>query len=420
MYGIKKCSGGCLYCSAASTMRYRDAKNGNEATFKINKNKLKKRILEYTEVEKLLRNGDSVELGIDIWGGNPLENFKEFKETVEFCQNELKEFYNIKLHTSGNGLELQSNDLVEYLINNNIHYQLSHDGLGQWIRTGEIDPIYWDKTRYNIVKLAKLGILDWINTTLNNRNYSIFSNMEYWNKWRLENGLMDKDMYIKLNHIYEGTPPVDKVWQGKDIESTAVGVSPCKKGEVIGDLNFTGQNLINYMHEFRKAAIICCAPGIKNNPEWAPFYNYLSSEANRWRPLSDEKEASCKCRLFQMGEIDKNFAIDTLGEYCQCNLIDSSTTVKNPTGKRPKKCDDCVYKMQDYCFPCGSETARETCEYTYQFCQAIEEIQQLKNVIQSIYDVNQSCNCNESSNCKKDCSNKESNEPVYCVKNYSL
>lgn len=35
MYGIKKCSGGCLYCSAASTMRYRDAKNGNEATFKI-------------------------------------------------------------------------------------------------------------------------------------------------------------------------------------------------------------------------------------------------------------------------------------------------------------------------------------------------------------------------------------------------
>ena len=76
-----------------------------------------------------------------------IHTFEEFKKTVEFCQNELKEFSQVVLHTSGNGLELQSNDLVEYLIDNNIHYQLSHDGLGQWMRTGEIDPLYWDKTK---------------------------------------------------------------------------------------------------------------------------------------------------------------------------------------------------------------------------------------------------------------------------------
>ena len=46
------------------------------------------------------------------------------------------------------------------------------------MRTGLIDPLYWDKTKDNIVKLTRLGILDWINTTLNGRNYSFFENME--------------------------------------------------------------------------------------------------------------------------------------------------------------------------------------------------------------------------------------------------
>lgn len=421
MYGIKKCSGGCVYCSAASTMGYRDTKNGNRKTFKLDVEKTKQRIKEYTEIEQVLKNGDAAELHIDIWGGNPLENFEEFKKTVEFCQNELKEFSQVFLHTSGNGLELQSNDLVEYLIDNDIHYQLSHDGLGQWMRTGEIDPLYWDKTKDNIVKLARLGILDWVNTTLNNRNYSLFANMEFWNKWRSENNLMDKNIYIKLNHIYEGTPPIEKPWYGKDIVPTTAGVSPCKHGEIIGDLNFTGQNLINYMHEFRKMAIICSTPGIENSPEWAPFVSYIMNEVGRWRVLNSEEEAGCNCRLFQMGLIDRLFAIDTTGEYCQCNLIDSSSTVKNPSGKRPKKCETCVYKLQDFCLPCGSETARETCEFSYQFCQVMEEYQQMMSVIQTICNLNDNnCNCNGDCNCNGECNNQKDREPVYCVKNYTL
>ena len=138
MYGIRKCRGSCLYCSAASTMNYNE--DGNKNTFKFDKEKTKKRILEYTNAEEDLKENQSISLKIDIWGGNPLENFSEFKQIVEFCQNELKEFKEISLHTSGNGLELRDNEKVQYLIDNNIHYQLSHDGCGQFIRTGLIDP----------------------------------------------------------------------------------------------------------------------------------------------------------------------------------------------------------------------------------------------------------------------------------------
>ena len=251
MYGIHKCSGTCLYCSAASTMNYNE--DGNKNTFKFDKEKTKKRILEYCDMEFSLKEGHSVALAIDIWGGNPLENFNEFKQVVDFCENELKEFKLITLHTSGNGLELRDNERVQYLIDHKIHYQLSHDGCGQFLRTGIIDPLYWDETKDNIVKLTRLGILDWINTTLNGRNYSFFENMNFWNRWRKENDLVEitssRDFTIKLNHIYEGTPPITKKWIFNDIETDYKGVVPLKKGEEIGDLNIHGQALNQYMHE---------------------------------------------------------------------------------------------------------------------------------------------------------------------------
>ena len=91
----------------------------------------------------------------------------------------------------------------------------------------------------------------------------------------------------------------------------------------------------------------------------------------------DEKGGFGSCRAFQTGLIDKNFAIDTSGEYCQCNLIDSSSTVKNPKGIRLKKCESCEYNRQSECFPCGSEIMDEECEFCYAWCQTLEELAQL-------------------------------------------
>ena len=115
-----------------------------------------------------------------------------------------------------------------------------------------------------------------------------------------------------------------------------------------------------------------------------------------------------------MGLIDKTFAIDTIGEYCQCNLIDSSSTVKNPEGIRPKECETCEYKMADECFHCGSEII-DRCVMQIEFMRCLQEFEQLRCLIDSkLQQVNNSCNCNGDCNCEKDKS------PVYCVKNYSL
>lgn len=425
MYGIRKCSGNCLYCSAASTMAYRDKKNGNKKSFRFDKEKTKKRILEYTGVLENLKNNESTELSIDIWGGNPVENFEEFKQVVDFCYNDLKEFHFVKLHTSGNGLELQSDDIVQYLIDNNIHYQISHDGLGQWLRTGEIDPFYWDKTKNNIAKMVKMGLLDWINCTLNEYNHSFFENIKYFNKWRKDYDILQYPLYIKLNHIAPGSETVDKKWYGKDIQGNIPGTKPCKKGQVIGDLCFSKESLTQYFHELRKLALICMAPGMGNSEYYGPYVEYITEQVGRWNVVKDDAGVG-SCRSFQMGIRDTNFAIDTIGEYCQCNLVDSSAEVKNHTGWRPDECKDCIYTNQAECYHCGSEKMT-VCNkgYDYQWCQVLEEFAQLKELLASLRNENNQnheCNCNGDGCCGGECSceSDKNKDAVYCVKNYRL
>ena len=406
MNGIRKCSGSCLYCSAASTMNYR-AKD-NQTSFIFNKEKTKKTILEYckTVLEQDRKKGEGTTINIDIWGGNPVENFKPFKEVVAFCENDLKEFKIVKLHTSGNGLELQSRDIVDFLINHNIHYQLSHDGLGQWLRTGEIDPLYWDKTKDNIAELTKKGILDWINCSLTARNPSFFDNIDYWNKWRKEINLDNKiDLTIKLNHIYDGTPPIEKKWTGKDN-------AQIKNGEIIGDLNLHGETLQEYLHEFRKLALICHTPGVREGWEFKPFCNYIFGQTGRFKIYKDENELG-SCTKFQRGITKTNFAIDTKGNYCQCNLIDSDGKVKNEKAQMPDYCKGCIYEKTLECNTCGSENFPEKCEYKWWWNKTLEETFQMIQLIDAYENLlknnnTHQCNCNKP------------DEPVFCVKGYRL
>lgn len=404
MNGIKKCSGSCLYCSAASTMNYRS--KDNKTTFVFDKEKTKKRILEYTKDVFDKANGLPVELNVDVWGGNPVENIEPFKQCVDFLENDLKEFAFVHIHTSGNGLELQDKDIVDYLMQHGIHYQLSHDGLGQWLRTGDIDPLYWDKTKDNIALLTREGLLDWINCTLSARNPSFFDNIEYWNKWRDTFKLADKKITIKLNHIYDGTKPIEKKWLGKDNDYI-------KHGEVIGDLCFHGEVLQNYLHEFRKLSYICMTPGIENNLHFNVFAGYIKGQYDRMKFINEPREAG-SCVAFQRGLQDKNFAIDTKGEYCQCNLIDSDSKVHNPTAKQADYCKGCRFEKMAECNPCGSEDFPEKCEYHWWWALTLEEtwqVIQLTQNLQAMNNNNNQCNGNE-------CHCKEKGEPVFCVKGY--
>ena len=393
MHGIHKCSGTCYYCSAAKSMSYRD--QANKSTFKKDWDKAEEKIFEFF---KKMGWDESCEgnanCAVDVWGGNPVENKEPFKETIEFLETRIKpHFHNFIIHTSGNGLELQHKGLVKYLKDHNIHYQLSHDGLGQWQRTPGIDPLYWDKTRDNIIDLVNSGNLDWINCTLSYRNYSFFANIEYWNKWRKDAGIWDKPITIKLNHIYPGTLPVDKVYDGPDdLELTHGQIC---NGEIIGDLNFRGEEMNEYLHEFRKLALICLLPDIGKNKWFAPYINYISGQMWRYQELKPGMSPGM-CRDFQKGLIDYNFAIDTLGEYSQCNLIDSSSTVLNATAAQPEYCKGCKYEKQSECNSCGSENPEPydpktgRCTYKYQWLNTLEEFAQLKVLLDA---QGKKCNC---------------------------
>lgn len=113
-----------------------------------------------------------------------------------------------------------------------------------------------------------------------------------------------------------------------------------------------------------------------------------------------------------MGLIDKTFAIDTIGEYCQCNLIDSSSTVKNPNGLRPAECETCEYKMMAECHPCGSEM-QTSCNWTKEFVRALIEIKQVRETFDAtIKNNNLTKNCN--------CSDTQKKKTVFCVRDYIL
>lgn len=407
MNGIKKCSGGCLYCSAASTMNYRS--KDNETTFVIDKENLRK-TLDNHESIIAARNMPTKTVHIDIWGGNPLENFGPFKETVDFL-HEYFVGYNYDFCTSGNGLELQSDDFVQYLIDNNIHYQLSHDGLGQWMRTGEIDPLYWDKTKDNVAKLARLGNLYAINATLNRYNYSFFKNIEYFNKWRREIGIMgQRTLNIKLNHIYDGTPDLEAKnifghWQD--------GYREDLKGTVIGSLSFRGKVLDEYLHEFKMLYEMLQSGSVANSDEYSTYTNYILEQAGRWRELNGEDDLNAgSCRNFQRGLIKQTFVIDTKGKYSQCNLIDSDITVKNPGGYQPEYCRECRFRMQSECNPCGSEPFAKECEFHYKWCLLLEEINCRKQY-SGKSSCNGNCNCNKPQEFKKEIT-------ISCENNFSF
>ena len=81
------------------------------------------------------------------------------------------------------------------------------------------------------------------------------------------------------------------------------------------------------------------------------------------------------------------------------------------TGKRLSECEDCEYTRQAECFPCGSEDFPKKCDYMYAWCQTLEELAQLREVI-NFYDSIKSDYTN------KQCTHEKNS--VFCVKNYSL
>ena len=295
------------------------------------------------------------EWNIDTWGSDPVTNFQCLKDLTAALKD-IAERYNKKLHlsTSTNGLPLIRDDITEWLLNNDISIQLSHDGLGQKYRTGNFNPLDLD----NVKRLMRAGKLLCINATLNAKNYSLFSNMNYFNSylkkifpevWQTENKeekerwlVIYRKLYIKLNHIMDedGSP-----------------------------FNFTGRILDDYIDEWFKIWRKDFSGGC-SYLEYMPYMRYIREQFTRGNNFNGNGN---KCRAFQIGAIKKGDHIDSTGRYCQCNLIDADHSVANPENKLPDYCKGCKYERSGECNMCGSVKKRsDKCEYYYRWNQFLE------------------------------------------------
>lgn len=357
MYGVHKCTGSCVYCSAASPQGYLEPTQKNN--FVIEPEKIDEKVIDYFKKAFGIdvTTNHNFDIQIDMWGSNPLSNFEEFVQTMKYCKSLDRFFHKVILCTSGNGLELASEKVMNLIIENDIHYQLSHDGLGQWQRTGDIDPLYWSYTKDNIAKLFKLGLVRNVNCTLSERNWSFYSNYHYWKKYFSENGITNIPI-VKLNKVAPGTQPVNKPWTGKDNPQI-------KHGEIIGNQCIT-ENVDKYFAEWKKMYFDDSVP--------KEYKTYFNTQLQGYKHLGENMKNNQSCFKFQHGYQDYNFAIDTMGYYCECNLIDHDQHCNGRGKVQPEECKNCRFKDTTECNSCDTEKYEPKCIFRKKQCEMLESL----------------------------------------------
>lgn len=349
---VDVCSGHCRYCTPASCMSYKQLNMNNMDNIEkmlreVDKINYKKWERDWEAVYKTIKydprfNEDVYNnIHFDLWGADPVTNLLIMKETVA----KLKEIASrlnctATFSSSTNGLPLIRNDIYNFIVENRISIQLSHDGVGQYIRTNDIDPLDFDNTK----DLIRLGLLKCINATLNGQNPDLFENMNFFYQKLYKNEYTRsryKGLYIKLNHISE-TPNVT-------------------------EFTLTGRSLDTFMHGWQIVARRL-SNGSLNGAEFTPFIHYFITETKRYGKLKNFYSSANNCRDFQIGVKDYSHHIDTIGKYSQCNLIDSYTNVANKSNNLPDICKDCKYKLSSECNICGQMGHRtDRCEFNYRW-----------------------------------------------------
>lgn len=317
----------------------------NYKTFKYDWEKL----YETLDTDKRMKANEPVHF--DLWGGDPLTNFKCLKDTVKALKKWAKiRHKKISISTSTNGLPLLRKDIVKYIRKEHIQLQLSHDGLGQEVRTNKINPLDFEVTQ----QLIKEGLLTAINATLTGQNYSLWANMNYFNSYlkkifpkvysktemadKKESDIF-KRLYIKLNHIMDSDY----------------------------DFKFSGRALDDYIQEWFQLLTKDCKENMARYVEYMPYMRYIREQFRRGSNL---KGAGNLCRAYQVGANDYSDHLDTTGRYTPCNLCDADHNVENPENKLPDYCKGCKYEKSGECNMCGGLShRRDKCEYFYRWNQ---------------------------------------------------
>lgn len=407
-FNVSRCPQFCTYCSAASIMNYemgvkKDVKAMEEIDNYVFEKEYK---ADWKAVAETIKNDPQIinekknkYIHFDLWGADSTTNLRMIEDMrvnlTKIC-NDLG-YENISFSDSTGGIGLLRDEVADYHRKHNIHIQLSHDGLGQFLRTRDIDILAYDNTK----ALIKEGILNAVNTTLNFYNCNMMANFRFWDDYLKQlfpniysptaiateqETKIWQGLYIKLNHIYNGTPPSPAINKEGIFNSKKYGQLA---GEPLGDFNLINDReraekykipemahvLDDYIHSYIMLI------GKMGTLSAMPFYNYLNEQLKRFCIKKDDNEKTGSCRAYQrfrhnIGEKrsqnSTTFVIDTLGRYSECNLIDSRHVVKNPGGVQPKYCSSCVYKNSSECLTCGCEDFPDHCEYAYRWNQLIE------------------------------------------------
>lgn len=439
MNGIQSCSHGCLYCSAASTLDYTQGINKNDvinSLEKIDEKTFSEFQADFPKLQETLEHNDrfkrakriqekdgiQAQVHIDLWGGDPVTNHLATQEVVAFLEDFFinKNGMKLSINTSTGGYPLARNDIKDFIMEHKMTCQISHDGIGQWMRTGDTDPLYDKPFCDNISDLFRSGNLNMVNCCLNFYNGDVFANQKYWNDYFKQIKMpldLYKRLYIKLNRVYDGVYDLkalnkrgrfrDKMY--KELENVPLGNvnhhnwKNANTGNTELD-HLLAHELDDYINDWYRIALFMNDPITYNDINFKPFRSYLSEQINRWRWLDSKSNANGICRRYQLAVHNlgdpsyypkkddlgnyQTFVIDTKGGYCECNLIDSDHQTKNPGGwDEPDTCKICKYYMQSECTGCGSELVNPDCEYRYRWIQLLEQVVYLKQLCKNQFEM---------------------------------
>lgn len=419
--GVCSCSGGCLYCSAARTMSYTmgankknledDLRKIDEITaqqFKWNPEKLEETIVNdwqwKKEIEKPIEKRFC---HCDLWMADPVTCHINTQKLIDFLDS-LGKKYEVRMaySSSTNGLPLIRDDICEYYKEHNISIQLSHDGIGQWVRTGDFDPV---KEISNIKSLIKCGTLNAVNCTTSFWNNSLLQNKQYWDEVLKEcfsavynnekvateeESMIFRKLYIKINHIYDSTYDLKALNKDGHFQDKTYNEL---KGKPLGNMALRNDNLgfplntelgfklnhvlDDYFNEMTHIGILLRDKRLINSVDWMPYRSYFLEQTKRWKRVQDEDTITGACRAFQRWKHQigsekswkqTTFVIDTTGRYSECNLLDADHPVLDPGSPLADYCQNCKYKKQSECNQCGSEKRADICEYRYRWAQLLE------------------------------------------------
>ena len=160
--GGNLCNMGCHYC-AGTCVSKKDSPGTKEWPIVIDYDALFDKMSKNDIIKNAIAKREP--LVLNLWGGDPLMHTKEWDELLPRIREAFPDLL-FEVFISTNGLLLGAKHIQEWIYEAHdkwgLSIQLSHDGVGQYVRSGKFDPLYDPKTKDIIVKMTKDGILQLI------------------------------------------------------------------------------------------------------------------------------------------------------------------------------------------------------------------------------------------------------------------